>query len=75
MSDPFETEYRYAFWERIGMMCEDRDPTPEQVESAKSYARCVAEKMRADAKPFVQLEMFPASIRARPGASLSGGIH
>lgn len=36
--DPNKKEYDYMLSERLGMMCEDREPTPEQLREAQRQA-------------------------------------
>lgn len=39
-----QEEWEYRFNERLGIMCEDREPTPEQVRVARTEAdKAVAE--------------------------------
>lgn len=38
MTDAEREEYRYRYLERLGLMCEDREPTPEQRTFAQQQA-------------------------------------
>lgn len=48
MTDFLREEYRYRYLERIGMMCEDREPTPEQREYARQEALKAVEQFRKE---------------------------
>lgn len=39
-------EYRYRYLERLGMMCEDREPTPEQRAYAQKEAMATIEELK-----------------------------
>lgn len=45
------TEYDYRISERLGILCEDRRPTPEQLAIAEAEARQWLRQMTGPAEP------------------------
>jgi len=50
-------EYQYRYDERIGILCDDRTPTPEQIEIATSEAEAFLKETTKPLIPATQVEM------------------